>query len=74
MDLSTLRLHRRLKERLSRILDACWFEDHPTEDVAVMNGKLLGAALGHAAGGAAYFLPWAYAAYHLSEKLGGDAC
>jgi hypothetical protein len=41
--------------------------------LALMNGGYFDVALGSAAGGAAYFLPWAYATYHLSESIGGEA-
>jgi hypothetical protein len=41
--------------------------------LVLMNGGYFDAALGRAARGAAYFLPWAYANYHLSEHIGGDA-
>jgi hypothetical protein len=45
-----------------------------TKHMTLMNGGYFDAALGRAANGATYLLPWAYATYHLTERIGGEAC
>jgi hypothetical protein len=41
--------------------------------VTLMNGGYFDAALGRAANGATYLLPWAYATYQLTQRIGGEA-
>jgi hypothetical protein len=41
--------------------------------ITLMNGGYFDAALGRAANGATYLLPWADASYRLTQRIGGDA-